>query len=765
LSDPQIQPPVHTSRIRDEERQTRKPLEPFDRWKLLLAWVALFAVGIWQTLQTAPDLRAAEQTFFATMPGTVLAALIGLEILRQVHFILAETFAGYHQAWQKVFHWNEKSVAKVSPWTRFRLGRVVTWALWIYLFGAVIGSVTNMSPVDALVHLPQLISSNVGTFIQYVLYVAVALAQFAAIFWFLGKGGIDIYMPDDIKTRFSDVWGQDQVLNRIKENIVFLENPEEIEKRGGHVPGGILLWGPPGTGKTLIAEAVAGETGLPFVFVDPGAFINMFMGIGVLKVRRLFRTLRKLSLRHGGVIVFFDEADTLGSRGGNVSKASPARAVSLADDCNGSAFISENSRAVLIHAHTPATPEGVQPRRMIVPGGTSGGFDGTLQALLTELSGLKKPRGFMNRVVRKALGLRPKQPPKYRILVMMASNMPDSLDPALMRPGRLDRIYRVGYPSKEGRIETYRNYLRRVEHQLTDEQIERLATVSPYATGAVIKDTVNEALVLAITDGRQEVTYADLVKAKSLKQHGLPDGSAYVDRERHSVAVHEASHAVTMYLLQHTSTIDVATIERRGDVGGFVSPIPLEDRFVQWMSEIDIDVMTFLASLAGERMFYDGDHTQGVGGDLAAATSIVTRSILSLGMGDQLRSFNPIVVQNSGLTSAYGMPLVQGISWEGEIAGQVERRLQDLYVKVYKLLSSHRHEVLAVAHALEVHKTISGDDIAAVIEGAAGPLVDGRPYATKTAKKALETYHKAAAAAHAVRTERPPVLPEIPSFE
>ena len=96
---------------------------------------------------------------------------------------------------------------------------------------------------------------------------------------------------------------------------MFLEAPEAIEEKGGYVPGGILLWGPPGTGKTLMAEAVAGETGKPYVFVDPGAFIQMFMGVGILKVKSLFRKLRKLALRYGGVIVFFDEADSLGNRG------------------------------------------------------------------------------------------------------------------------------------------------------------------------------------------------------------------------------------------------------------------------------------------------------------------------------------------------------------------------------------------------------------------------------------------------------------------
>ena len=94
--------------------------------------------------------------------------------------------------------------------------------------------------------------------------------------------------------------------------MIFLDDPESIEERGGYVPAGLLLWGPPGTGKTLMAQAVAGETAKPFVFVDPGAFVQMFMGVGILKVKSLYRKLRKLAVRYGGVIVFFDEADSLG---------------------------------------------------------------------------------------------------------------------------------------------------------------------------------------------------------------------------------------------------------------------------------------------------------------------------------------------------------------------------------------------------------------------------------------------------------------------
>src|SRR5207253_1944603 len=134
--------------------------------------------------------------------------------------------------------------------------------------------------------------------LQLLVGVMFVVVQFGALFWFLSRGGVETYFPDDIKTRFSDVWGQDAVVERVKESILFLEAPEAIEAKGGYVPGGLLLWGPPGTGKTLMAEAVAGETGKPYVFVDPGAFIQMFMGVGVLKVKSLFRKLRKLAVRY-----------------------------------------------------------------------------------------------------------------------------------------------------------------------------------------------------------------------------------------------------------------------------------------------------------------------------------------------------------------------------------------------------------------------------------------------------------------------------------
>ena len=271
-----------------------------------------------------------------------------LEVIRQIHYFISERSAGYHRFWQQgVFGRVEGGLDHLKPWTRFRVGRLIRWIVIIGLYSAIVNSLVPeiSSPMQAITQAPQLFVAVITSpqFLQIVMIMTIAVGQFVMIFWFLSRGGVSVIMPEEIKTRFNDVWGQDHVLDLIKENIAFLEKPDEIEAKGGYIPGGILLWGPPGTGKTLMAEAIAGETGRPYVFVDPGAFINMFMGVGILKVKSLYRKLRKLSLRHGGVIVFFDEADSLGSRGnmGTPTGGMGASAqISAHVSCNGFHYLS-----------------------------------------------------------------------------------------------------------------------------------------------------------------------------------------------------------------------------------------------------------------------------------------------------------------------------------------------------------------------------------------------------------------------------------------
>jgi ATP-dependent Zn protease len=590
-------------------------------------------------------------------------------------------------------------------------------------------------------------------------------------------GGIETYKAGEIKTRFRDVWGQDPVLHKIQENIDFLEKPAEIEAKGGYVPSGILLWGPPGTGKTLMAEAVAGETGKPYVFVDPSAFVQTFIGVAPMKIKWLYRKLRKQALRNGGVVVFFDEADVLGNRGstsqgGQFDTRREHDSLSALHSCNAAHYVDDQALSIVWHGLQPSSSVGTAgidgedrkpDKRGIIMGGFGmGGGMGALQALLTEMSGLRKPRGFFTRRIRSFLCMKPKAPPKYRILHIMATNRPDVLDDALLRPGRLDRIYKVGYPHVDGRRRTYDGYLDKVKHELTPAQVDRLAVISPYATGAIIKDIVNEALIIAMRDGRDTITWADMLKAKHIKTHGIPDDWTYGDLERHQVAVHEACHAVAMYRLQKRSTIDVATIERRGGTGGFVAPMPLEERFTEWRSGFDINVKTFLASLAGERMLFEGDNSAGVGGDLYSATRIVMESQAYWGMGPSVASHAVTKAQRGGVSSRPEDGTDRNLM-ETSFGHQIEARLQDLLAETQEMLEDNRRFVLAIAHALETHKTITGDDIDAIFRGTTGPTLDGWVYHTDEFLLSYEAYHLSTIEAHKTQAKPSRELPVISS--
>jgi ATP-dependent Zn protease len=751
-------------RPRDEDRPTRKPLPPWDRIKFLLLLVLVWFVLVWSAMANNPLVSFRDAVSIEVRSGAWVFVLLGLEVIRQAHFLISEHWAAYHQFWiRSVFGGVERLThRRLSDWTRFRLWRLLVWAFWLAVLAVIVGKFMQSNPVLAVLALPALLWHALPLFLQVLAGVFFVLIQFIALFWFLSRGGVDVYFPDDIKTRFVDVWGQDHVLERVKENILFLEDPEQIESRGGYVPGGILLWGPPGTGKTLMAEAVAGETGRPYVFVDPGAFINMFMGIGVLKVKGLFRKLRRLALRYGGVIVFFDEADSLGRRG-TLAQGGPgfprgtATGPFQAAGCHGFSYLSHDVQWRLVRRAMQSSigdePDTRRSKQIMGMGGGGNGGMGTLEALLTEISGLKKPRGLVNRYVRRAFGMRPKPPPKYRILVMMATNLPEALDEALLRPGRIDRIYKVGYPSKAGRVRTYEGYFGKVRHELTPEQNDKLATITPYATGATIKDLVNEALITAIRADRDVITWRDVIRAKQLKELGPPEDVEYIERERHAVAIHEACHALVAYRSRQHMEIDIATIEKGSDYLGMVASIPPEDQFTRWRSEYETDILVSLASLAGERMFFEDDSSSGVSGDLESATTVASFMEGFWGMGSTVSSYSTakrLEVGSPGGGQAGRRKKGQDpeADLRRALADRIEDNLNGLLQRVEEIIRENRGGVLCLAHALETHKTLSGDDVVAVIERTRGLLVDGSRYAEPGFVDRLEEYHRAAMAAH-----------------
>ncbi len=767
ILDPESAPTLGTLSVRPRSNF-------WDRSKILLLLVVLWWLLLWSNMTNNPIEPFSDAARNQIVSLWWLEILFGLEVLRQAHYVVSERSAPWHHIWADVvFGGLRASTHRVSDWNRFRVARVIKVCVLLVILAIILAGFYHTSPLVSLFQVPAAIYSALPLLVQIVFGFFFVILQFVGLFWFLSKGGIDTYYPGDVKTRFTDVWGQDSVLDRVKENIIFLKDPDAIEARGGYVPGGILLWGPPGTGKTLIAEAVAGETHNPFVFVDPGAFNNMFFGVGVLKVKGLFRKLRRLALRYGGVVVFFDEADSLGSRGaltpGRIFGPGATAVPWASDACHGPAYADEAAMAHVLATARFEDPgeeaHRVAPIKMMGRGMAGGGGMGTLQSLLSELSGLNKPRGLVNRVVRRALGFRPAPPPKYRILVMMATNMPESLDEALLRPGRIDRVYKVGYPTKAGRIRTYEGYFSKVKHSLDDENIDRLATITPYATGATIKDLVNESLINAIRDGRDTITWGDVVKAKQLKELGPPEDVEYIERERHAVAVHEACHAVTAARIHRDWAIDVATIEKGGTYLGMVKPVKVEDTFTRWKSDFESEVMVFVASLAGERMFFEGDTSSGVSGDLEHATRIATYMEGYWGMGSTVASHG--VTREAGVSG--GDPDKDRRAKEsdflrGGLGTRIEANLERLVEKTRELLEENRLQVLAVAHALERFKTITGEDVLAIIDGRRGPFIDGSRYHTEEFRRSAEEYHRRIVDVHTGRSREPVRLPEVPGL-
>lgn len=735
------------SKPREADRAVREPLSFFDRIKVTAGILGFAFLIAFARVEANPVLSWAEALYGAYVSDGWVVYVLAAEILRQASFFVAEHSGGYNRFWRdRVFgSWNGRT-GRIDPWTLYRLQRAWRVLVGLTLVSVVLGVLRGTSPLEALVSIPSGVWRNLPLFLQYAVYIMLALAQFVALFWFLSRGGVETYMPNEIQTRFKDVWGQDHVIEKVKENLVFLEQPDLVEKVGGYVPSGMLLWGPPGTGKTLIAEAVAGETGKPYVFVDPGAFQNMFVGVGVMKVKALFRKLRKLALRYGGVIVFFDEADSLGNRGQLAQGNWRSGQESFAFLTEQERWLSPVGRSIV------SKTDGRVERVVVNPGGGGGGM-GTLQALLAEMQGLKKPKGTLFRAIRKVLGMRPKNPPKYRIMYIMATNMPDSLDAALLRPGRIDRIYKVGYPTKDGRRSTYDGYLSKVPHELSEEQLEKLAAMAPPRTGAEIKDLVNEALIHSMKQGRDKVAWADVLHARYIRQTGLPEGFVYVDWERHAVAVHEACHAVAAVVLRPWYPIDVATIERRGDVGGFVSSIDSDEQFAEWGNDFEADICVSLASLAGEKLFFGGDNSAGVGGDLQNATRVAYQMLGAYGMGDSIASI-------AGRPGGAIGDLKEGRS--ASLDERVETKLKEMYDKVEKLLGERRRDVLAIAHALETHKTITGEDVEAIMYKTKGVNLDGSVYANAELMQRIEKYHAAAAEAH---WRHDPVAVALPSTD
>src|SRR5687767_8515266 len=204
-----------------------------------------------------------------------------------------------------------------------RYGRWLKRAvIWLTLYVVVGYLFIGVSPSQALLH-PGETLADYGVFaIQLIFIMSFVILQFVAMFWFLARGNDYVIYPNEYDTTFDAVRGQPAAVESTKEVMRVFEGFKDFKQMGGYPPHGILFEGPPGTGKTLMGKAIAGSANVPFVYASGTSFNNMFMGIGNLRIMRLFKKARKLSRKYGGAVIFLDELDAVGGTRGAVSNTS-----------------------------------------------------------------------------------------------------------------------------------------------------------------------------------------------------------------------------------------------------------------------------------------------------------------------------------------------------------------------------------------------------------------------------------------------------------
>ncbi len=511
-----------------------------------------------------------------------------------------------------------------------------------------------------------------GTLIRGFLQIAFAifyiLIQFIALFMFLGRARVYWVMPGETGVTFDDYKGNPEVLEAARRIVMLIRGVDEFKQMGGQPVRGLLLTGLPGTGKSYLAQCMSTEAGVPFGYASAASFRAMFIGMDVLMIWRLYRKARRLARQYGGCVIFMDEIDAIGmsrsARGGGT---------------------------------------------MAMGGGIFGGMGGTggLNQLLMEMDPPNIETGWFKKILR-VIGLYHGRVQSQPVLTIGATNVPESLDQALLRPGRFDRKIHVAPPTDKHRGEVIEYYLDKVKHDPNisiPALIQRMVDYTPVA----IKHVVNEAAIIAHFDGRDSVTYKDLIEAQDVHEYGLRQVSELTALERRRLAYHEAGHTVAQYYLLERHFPAFVTVHRRGDVEGaaaFAHGRPKESVITNSKEEILGLIQVNLASRAAEELFLDVN-LNGVTGDLATATELAARYVGVYGMDGTFTS------ALAGVGTVF-----QGVVQVPRSSERIEAVLQSQFKAIKQLFQEHREAVIAIAEALIERDELVADEIKQLIEEA-----------------------------------------------
>ncbi|MDU1912304.1 ATP-dependent zinc metalloprotease FtsH [Fusobacterium sp.] len=298
------------------------------------------------------------------------------------------------------------------------------------------------------------------------------------------------------------------------------------------------------------------------------------------------------------------------------------------------------------------------------------------------------------------------------IIVLAATNRPEILDKALMRPGRFDRQVIVDNPDIKGREEILKVHIRG-KKIAKDVDLSIIAKKTPGFVGADLANMLNEAAILAAREGREEITMADLEEASEKVSIGPERKSkVVVEKERRISAYHEAGHAVVTHLLPNTNPVHKVTIVPRGRAGGFTMSLPEEEKGYYFKSEFLSQIKYALGGRAAEQIVFN-DITTGASGDIQSVTNIVHGMVKVYGMSDK---FGPILLDGTREGD-----LFQQKYYSEETGKDIDEEILSIvntqYQETLKLLEDNFDKLDIVAKALLEKETLNREEFEALMNG------------------------------------------------
>jgi cell division protease FtsH len=312
------------------------------------------------------------------------------------------------------------------------------------------------------------------------------------------------------------------------------------------------------------------------------------------------------------------------------------------------------------------------------------------------------------------------------VIVLAATNRPDILDPALLRPGRFDRHITVGRPTQKGRVEIFKVHTRDVP-LAEDVNLETLAAGTIGLTGADIRNIVNEAALWAARNNKSVVEMSDFEHARDKVLMGPKREEVLSGKEKEKTAYHEAGHTILAWQLPGANRVHKVTIVPRGRSLGSTQTLPSEDRMSISEPELRDHLAVLLAGRAAEKLIYD-ETTVGAENDLERATGMARRMVMNWGMSERL---GPVSYKLSDEDPFLGREIHQQRQFSEHtmelIDDEVGRILREQSERASELLAQQRHSLEALAERLLEREELDEHEIESVLGKSVHAKQNGQP--------------------------------------